>query len=94
MERIIKKEGKTRDEAYTATQKTGPQTYAQHLRLMIAASSKLHSETGATHVIFLDKNHPNQKGVEAALRDVNNNFSSKSVVLKRLFLVPELAVTN
>ena len=61
---------------------------------MISDSTKLHSKTGATHVIFLDKNHPNEKGIGAAIRDINSNFNSKSIALKKLFLVPDLQVTN
>lgn len=94
MDAIIKKDGKSRDEAYQMTQKTGPQAYSQNLRVMIEQSTKLHSKTGATHVIFLDKNHPNAKGVGNAIKDINSNFNSKSISLKKLFLVPDLSVTN
>ena len=45
-------------------------------------------------MIFLDKNHPNEKGIGAAIRDINSNFNSKSIALKKLFLVPDLQVTN
>ena len=57
----------------------------------INSASKLNSKVGATHVIFFDKNHPNTGGVSKALKDVHDSVMSKSVTVKKLFLVPELA---
>ena len=94
MKEVMEKEGIDKTEAFQRTQKTGHQKYSQHLKLTVSESSKMHSKTGATHVIFLDKNHPNERGIGAAIKDINSNFNSKSVALKKLFLIPELSVTN
>ena len=46
------------------------------------------------HVIFLDKNHPNQAGVAKAIKEIEHSFSSNSVTLKKVFLIPELTEEN
>ena len=45
-------------------------------------------------MIFLDKNHPNLQGITRAVKDIEGSFSSRSITLKKVFLIPELTEEN
>ena len=49
--------GKTKDQAFQATQKSGPAAYGRAFT-KLCNEAQSGSNIGKNHIIFLDKNHP------------------------------------
>ena len=80
------KSGKTRDQAFQATARSGPQAYSQAFEKLCDQAQK--ADKGKNHVIFLDKNHP-ANGIKRVVEDIRRNFGKSKVNVKKLYLVPE-----
>ena len=46
------------------------------------------SNLGQTHVLFLDKNHPNRDGIEKAINEIA--IDERYVNLKKLYMIPQM----
>ena len=81
-----------RNVAFNKSAKSAGQAYDRELRRVIARASHPTADIGETHVIFLDKNHPNADGIAKAAKELTIN--EKSVTLKKLYLIPEIDEEN
>ena len=79
--------GKTRDQAFQATAKSGPQAYAQAFERK--CDEAIRGNKGKNHVIFLDKNHP-VNGIRRVNEDIRKNFSkSRGFNVRKLYMIPQ-----
>ena len=81
-----------RNVAFNKAGKPAAAAYDRELRKIMARASDPNAKIGETHVIFLDKNHPNDDGIAKAAKEVTTN--DKSITLKKLYLVPEVDADN
>ena len=47
------------------------------------------SDLGQTHVIFLDKNHPNSNGISKAIKELKINEDQANV--KKIYMIPKMS---
>ena len=78
--------------AFNKAQKPANTAYDRELRRMVARVSDPNANIGDTHVIFLDKNHPNDDGITKAAKEIT--IDDKSITLKKLYLIPEVDSDN
>lgn len=81
----------SKETAFERARKGANQTYKNTLIQIIKDTKQL--KKNSIHVVYMDKNHPPNGGIESATKIIDDNMSlpgTKGVKYKKLFLCPEI----
>jgi len=83
---LSKNKDANKDQAFEATRKSGPRAFSDRLRYLVKDSNN--SANGATHVIFVDKNHPPNQ-MKNSLNDIFDSVPA-DIDFKVCYMVPDM----
>ena len=88
MVKLMSEKNLTRDKAFSKSNKQSNMIYSEKVKEAMSRVLDPNSNLGSTHVLFLDKNHPNSDGIEKAIKEIA--IDEHYVNVKKLYMIPKM----